>query len=159
MLLFILSIIEKLLFILFFITCLLIGRCKGQTFLGMGITAHGIEMNGGYLLNKINLEFNYQCPLRRSSIANTSSLLAGYALNDHLTAGAGVAYYRVESFVKYLPEFNYQIIQVTKLKPSFRIEAHAKMNDGLIFIAGNYCDMPWASFGFKTIVSNIKKHR
>jgi len=159
--------------ILLLLNILFINKIKAQTFLGMGVTTNGITAGGGYQFKKIknfDLEFDYRCPLKRPDISNTSSLLAGRIINLKLATenkslgwfrikyAAGIGYYRVQEFYKYNSENNFFIIQVTKFKPSFKVEASRRIADGIIYLSVNHCGIWWQSVGFKTILSNIKKH-
>jgi len=148
----------------------------GQTFLGMGYTTNGITAGGGYMfkdsskLKNYQVEFDYRCPLKRSDVPNTSSLLFGRNLRFavkaekkevkgfNLNYAVGVGYYRVQEFYKYNYINNFSIDQKTKIKPSFKIEFSKRVSDGMLYVSANHCGIWWHSLGFKTIISNIKKH-
>lgn len=121
-----------------------------QTFLGMEATTKGVGWVMGYKAKQAEVTFNYRLPMIKATVPNTSSLLVGYSLNEHISASAGIGYYRVESFADYNELNNYKITKITEWHPSFRIEAGTRLNDGRLFIAANFCKISWASFGFKT---------
>jgi len=149
----------------------------GQTFLGIGITTHGVTAGGGYMfkdsskLKNYQIEFDYRCPLKRTDVPNTSSLLFGrnlrFSVNTdkkevkgfNLNYAIGVGYYRVQEFYKYNYINNFSIEQKTKIKASYKLELSKRISDGILYISANHCGIDWYSFGFKTIISNIKKHR
>jgi len=152
------------LLLLIVLNILFINKIIAQTFLGMGITSHGICVGGGYMfkegkLKNYQLEFDYRCPLKRSDVPNTSSLLIGRNIEYskyNLNLATGVGYYRVQKFYKYNYLNHFTIEQVTKLKPSFKLELSRHISDGLLYTSFNYCGLNWYSLGFKTILSNIK---
>jgi len=143
----------------------------------MGVTTHGICAGGGYMfkdssdLKNYQIEFDYRCPLKRSDVPNTSSLLFGRNLRFtvktekkeakgfNINYAIGVGYYRVQDFYKYNNLNNFSIEQTTKIKPSYKLELSKRISDGMLYISANQCGIYWYSFGFKTIISNIKKHR